>query len=182
MKVLCTTVGESAADFLNANLGFGLTGVSLVTGAREPATHCGSPRSRPTLQPPLPDSTARRSATWHRFAPSPRTPWPSSTPATKPAPPAASTTWKPVGTTPKPASNPGTTPPGPPSTARSTPCCANCARRARTRPPKSPPSPCCSPRSGEPSTERGELTGSSAVRVQDHAAGPLPAPGLVNRV
>ncbi|WP_328610586.1 hypothetical protein OG943_16165 [Amycolatopsis sp. NBC_00345] len=33
VKVLCTTVGESAADFLNVNLDFGLTGVSLLTGA-----------------------------------------------------------------------------------------------------------------------------------------------------
>lgn len=33
VKILCTTVGESAADFLNVNLNFGLTGVSLVTGA-----------------------------------------------------------------------------------------------------------------------------------------------------
>lgn len=32
IKVLCTTVGESAADFLNVNLNFGLTGTSLVTG------------------------------------------------------------------------------------------------------------------------------------------------------
>jgi uncharacterized membrane-anchored protein len=32
IKVLCTTVGETAADFLNADLGFGLTGVSVVTG------------------------------------------------------------------------------------------------------------------------------------------------------
>jgi uncharacterized membrane-anchored protein len=32
IKVLCTTVGETAADFLNVDLGFGLTGVSLVTG------------------------------------------------------------------------------------------------------------------------------------------------------
>jgi uncharacterized membrane-anchored protein len=32
IKVLCTTVGESAADFLNVNLNFGLTGVSIVTG------------------------------------------------------------------------------------------------------------------------------------------------------
>jgi uncharacterized membrane-anchored protein len=32
IKVLCTTVGESAADFLNVNLNFGLTGVSVVTG------------------------------------------------------------------------------------------------------------------------------------------------------
>ncbi|MEU9890959.1 hypothetical protein [Sphaerisporangium sp. NPDC051011] len=30
IKVLCTTVGETAADFLNQNLGFGLTGTSLV--------------------------------------------------------------------------------------------------------------------------------------------------------
>jgi len=33
VKVLCTTVGESAADFLNVNLNFGLTGTSVVTGA-----------------------------------------------------------------------------------------------------------------------------------------------------
>jgi uncharacterized membrane-anchored protein len=32
IKVLCTTVGESAADFLNVNMNFGLTGTSLVTG------------------------------------------------------------------------------------------------------------------------------------------------------
>ncbi|MCK9877039.1 hypothetical protein MXD59_14870 [Frankia sp. Ag45/Mut15] len=32
VKVLCTTVGESAADFLNVNLHFGLTGTSVVTG------------------------------------------------------------------------------------------------------------------------------------------------------
>jgi uncharacterized membrane-anchored protein len=32
VKVLCTTVGESAADFLNVNLNFGLTGTSVVTG------------------------------------------------------------------------------------------------------------------------------------------------------
>src|SRR3982751_2839758 len=33
IKVLCTTVGETAADFLDVNLNFGLTGTSLVTGA-----------------------------------------------------------------------------------------------------------------------------------------------------
>lgn len=32
VKVLCTTVGETAADFLNVNLNFGLTGTSIVTG------------------------------------------------------------------------------------------------------------------------------------------------------
>jgi uncharacterized membrane-anchored protein len=32
IKVLCTTVGEAAADFLNVDLNFGLTGVSVVTG------------------------------------------------------------------------------------------------------------------------------------------------------
>ena len=32
IKVLCTTVGETAADFLDADLGFGLTGTSIVTG------------------------------------------------------------------------------------------------------------------------------------------------------
>jgi uncharacterized membrane-anchored protein len=31
IKVLCTTVGETAADFLNADLGFGLTGTSIAT-------------------------------------------------------------------------------------------------------------------------------------------------------
>src|SRR2546421_8656560 len=30
IKVLCTTVGETAADFLNTNLGFGLNGTSIV--------------------------------------------------------------------------------------------------------------------------------------------------------
>jgi uncharacterized membrane-anchored protein len=33
IKILCTTVGETAADFLNDNLGLGLTGTSLVMGA-----------------------------------------------------------------------------------------------------------------------------------------------------
>ena len=33
IKVLCTTVGETAADYLNATLHFGLTGTSLVMGA-----------------------------------------------------------------------------------------------------------------------------------------------------
>jgi uncharacterized membrane-anchored protein len=32
IKVLCTTVGESAADFLNVNMNFGLTSTSVVTG------------------------------------------------------------------------------------------------------------------------------------------------------
>jgi len=32
IKVLCTTVGETAADFLNLNLSFGLTGTSIVMG------------------------------------------------------------------------------------------------------------------------------------------------------
>jgi uncharacterized membrane-anchored protein len=32
IKVLCTTVGETAADFLNINLDFGLTGTSIVMG------------------------------------------------------------------------------------------------------------------------------------------------------
>ncbi|MEV7427451.1 hypothetical protein [Streptomyces sp. NPDC091212] len=33
IKVLCTTVGETVADFLNGRLGMGLTGTSLVMGA-----------------------------------------------------------------------------------------------------------------------------------------------------
>ena len=32
IKILCTTVGESAADYLNVNLGWGLTGTSIATG------------------------------------------------------------------------------------------------------------------------------------------------------
>ncbi|MEJ7648278.1 MAG: hypothetical protein WKF57_04380 [Nakamurella sp.] len=32
IKILCTTVGETAADFLNVNLGFGLSMTSVVTG------------------------------------------------------------------------------------------------------------------------------------------------------
>jgi uncharacterized membrane-anchored protein len=30
---MCTTVGETAADYLNVNLGFGLTKTTYVTGA-----------------------------------------------------------------------------------------------------------------------------------------------------
>ncbi len=33
IKVLCTTTGETAADYLNVNLGFGLTNTTYVTGA-----------------------------------------------------------------------------------------------------------------------------------------------------
>ena len=33
IKIMATTVGETAADFLNLNLGFGLSGTSLVTSA-----------------------------------------------------------------------------------------------------------------------------------------------------
>lgn len=33
IKILCTTVGETAADFLNVNLGFGLNNTTYVTGA-----------------------------------------------------------------------------------------------------------------------------------------------------
>ena len=33
IKILCTTVGETAADYLNENLGFGLTNTTLVMGA-----------------------------------------------------------------------------------------------------------------------------------------------------
>lgn len=32
IKVMATTVGETAADFLNVNLNFGLTGTSVVMG------------------------------------------------------------------------------------------------------------------------------------------------------
>src|SRR4051795_3636417 len=33
IKILCTTVGETAADYLNENLGFGLTNTTYFTGA-----------------------------------------------------------------------------------------------------------------------------------------------------
>jgi uncharacterized membrane-anchored protein len=33
IKIMCTTVGETAADYLNVNLGFGLTNTTWVTGA-----------------------------------------------------------------------------------------------------------------------------------------------------
>src|SRR4051794_30831052 len=33
IKIMCTTVGETAADYLNANLGFGLTNTTIVAGA-----------------------------------------------------------------------------------------------------------------------------------------------------
>src|SRR3954463_4411659 len=33
IKIMCTTVGESAADYLNDNLGFGLTKTTYVAGA-----------------------------------------------------------------------------------------------------------------------------------------------------
>src|SRR3954464_6082692 len=33
IKVLCTTVGETAADYVNDNLGFGLTNTTIVSGA-----------------------------------------------------------------------------------------------------------------------------------------------------
>ncbi len=32
IKILCTTVGETAADFLNAKLGLGLTKTTLIMG------------------------------------------------------------------------------------------------------------------------------------------------------
>src|SRR3954466_2686922 len=32
IKIMCTTVGETAADYLNINLGFGLTNTTYVTG------------------------------------------------------------------------------------------------------------------------------------------------------
>jgi len=33
IKIMCTTVGETAADYLNENLGFGLTNTTIVSGA-----------------------------------------------------------------------------------------------------------------------------------------------------
>jgi uncharacterized membrane-anchored protein len=32
IKILCTTVGETASDFLNVNMGLGLTGISIAMG------------------------------------------------------------------------------------------------------------------------------------------------------
>src|SRR3954471_22132789 len=32
IKIMCTTVGETAADYLNDNLGFGLTWTTVITG------------------------------------------------------------------------------------------------------------------------------------------------------
>ena len=49
IKVLCTTVGETAADFLNVNLNFGLTGTSIVTGAAP--GHRASPVPAPRYIP-----------------------------------------------------------------------------------------------------------------------------------
>src|SRR5689334_6464793 len=33
IKIMCTTIGETAADYLNDNLGFGLTNTTYLTGA-----------------------------------------------------------------------------------------------------------------------------------------------------
>src|SRR4051794_1338479 len=33
IKIMCTTVGETAADYLNDNLGFGLTNTTYISGA-----------------------------------------------------------------------------------------------------------------------------------------------------
>ena len=33
IKIMCTTIGETAADYLNDNLGFGLTNTTIVSGA-----------------------------------------------------------------------------------------------------------------------------------------------------
>src|SRR5438045_3965986 len=32
IKIMCTTIGETAADYLNENLGFGLTNTTIVSG------------------------------------------------------------------------------------------------------------------------------------------------------
>jgi uncharacterized membrane-anchored protein len=34
IKILCTTVGETASDFLNVSLGLGLTGTSVIMGVK----------------------------------------------------------------------------------------------------------------------------------------------------
>src|SRR4051794_32406555 len=33
IKIMCTTIGETAADYLNENLGFGLTNTTYISGA-----------------------------------------------------------------------------------------------------------------------------------------------------
>ena len=60
IKVLCTTVAETAADFLNADLGFGLTGTSIVTGILLARTPWPRPPRSTTCSPP---SDERRHAT-----------------------------------------------------------------------------------------------------------------------
>jgi uncharacterized membrane-anchored protein len=74
IKVLCTTVGETAADFLNVNLNLGLTGTSVVTGVllvaalvfqlRWPARirRRSRPRAWPNRSGPHPSETCRSSA------------------------------------------------------------------------------------------------------------------------
>src|SRR3954462_1311844 len=46
IKILCTTVGETAADYLNETLGFGLTNTTYVMGALLIATLVAQFRSR----------------------------------------------------------------------------------------------------------------------------------------
>lgn len=46
IKILCTTVGETAADFLNVNLNLGLTGVSIITSALLAVALCFQFRSK----------------------------------------------------------------------------------------------------------------------------------------
>ena len=49
IKILCTTVGETAADYVNDTLGFGLTNTSYVTAALLIAVLVGSIKlTRPT--------------------------------------------------------------------------------------------------------------------------------------
>ena len=59
IKIMCTTVGETAADYLNENLGFGLTNTTIVTGALLVVAARGPvPRATATSRP----STGRSSS------------------------------------------------------------------------------------------------------------------------
>ena len=51
IKIMCTTVGETAADYLNVNLGFGLTNTTYVTGALLAVLLVGQFRARRYVPP-----------------------------------------------------------------------------------------------------------------------------------
>ena len=59
IKILCTTVGESFADYINETLGFGLTNTTLVFSAG-PGRRAG--RAVPAATATCPASTGSRSS------------------------------------------------------------------------------------------------------------------------